>query len=182
MQLISAVKLHCKLFGFKKFIKTMSNKNISIHHSCRIGSDFVFNPAGKILFAKNVALFGKSIIVADENPDAILEIGEGTKINYNFYLNYTGGCSIGANCAIASNVSITSSSLYYKNSAVFSQAENENRRVVIKDNCWIGTGAIILPGVTIVSGTIIAAGAVVNKSIDVSGVYGGVPAKKIKDL
>lgn len=57
-----------------------------------------------------------------------------------------------------------------------------SKTVIIKKGCWIGMGSMILPGVTIAEGCIIAAGAVVTKSTDPNGLYGGNPAKRIKDL
>ena len=54
--------------------------------------------------------------------------------------------------------------------------------VNIKDHVWIGSGAIILPGVTIGEGAIVAAGAVVTKDVEEKTVVGGIPAKKIKDI
>lgn len=50
----------------------------------------------------------------------------------------------------------------------------------IRDNCWIATGAIILPGVTIGEGAVVAAGAVVTKDVEPWTVVGGNPAKFIK--
>lgn len=52
--------------------------------------------------------------------------------------------------------------------------------VIIEDYVFIGPRSIILPGVTIKKGAIIAAGAVVNKDVDENMVVGGVPAKPIK--
>lgn len=52
--------------------------------------------------------------------------------------------------------------------------------VVIGDDCWIGDGAIILPGVHIGSHSIVGAGAVVTKSFPDFSVIGGVPAKCVK--
>jgi len=49
--------------------------------------------------------------------------------------------------------------------------------VVIKDDVWIGARAIILKGVTISEGSIVAAGSVVTKSVPPFSVVGGVPAK-----
>jgi acetyltransferase-like isoleucine patch superfamily enzyme len=52
--------------------------------------------------------------------------------------------------------------------------------VVIKDNVWIGYGAVITKGVTIESGAIIGANAVVTKDVPANAIVGGVPAKIIK--
>ena len=53
--------------------------------------------------------------------------------------------------------------------------------VRIGDDVWVGYGAIILSGVQIGNGAIIAAGALVVKDVESYTIYGGVPAKKIKD-
>ncbi|MEI6346982.1 MAG: acyltransferase [Bacteroidota bacterium] len=52
--------------------------------------------------------------------------------------------------------------------------------VVIKKNAWIAVGVIILPGVTIGEGAIVASGSVVNKDVPANTLVGGVPAKVIK--
>jgi len=51
--------------------------------------------------------------------------------------------------------------------------------VVIKDNVFIGHGAIVLPGVTIGCNVIVAAGCVVSKDVQDGVIVGGVPAKVI---
>lgn len=50
----------------------------------------------------------------------------------------------------------------------------------IGHHCWIGTGAIILQGVSVGDGAVIAAGAVVTKDVPSNEVWGGVPAKFIR--
>ncbi len=54
-------------------------------------------------------------------------------------------------------------------------------RIEVKDHVWIGANATILQGVTIGEGAIIAAGSVVNKDVPAYQIYGGVPAKFIKE-
>lgn len=54
--------------------------------------------------------------------------------------------------------------------------------VVIGNDVWIGGNCTILPGVTIGSNVVVAAGAVVTKDIPDNCLVAGVPAKKIKDL
>lgn len=54
-------------------------------------------------------------------------------------------------------------------------------KITVKDNVWIGANCLILPGVIIGEGAIIAAGSVVNKDVPDYKIYGGIPAKEIKD-
>jgi maltose O-acetyltransferase len=54
--------------------------------------------------------------------------------------------------------------------------------ITIGNSVWIGMGAKILPGVTIGDNAVIAAGAVVNKSVAANTVVAGVPARLIKQL
>ena len=54
--------------------------------------------------------------------------------------------------------------------------------VVIQRNAWVTIGVIILPGVTIGEGAIVAAGAVVTEDVTPYTMVGGVPAKVIKKL
>ena len=52
--------------------------------------------------------------------------------------------------------------------------------VCVKKGAWIGTGAIILPGVTIGEYSVVAAGAVVTKNVPPYSMVAGVPAKVVK--
>lgn len=53
--------------------------------------------------------------------------------------------------------------------------------VQIADNVWVGTGAIILPGVSIGEGAVVAAGAVVTHAVAPYSVVGGCPAQVIRE-
>lgn len=55
------------------------------------------------------------------------------------------------------------------------------KSIYIGHHCWLGTGAIILQGVNIGDGAVVAAGAVVTKDIPPYEVWGGVPAKFIRE-
>lgn len=55
-----------------------------------------------------------------------------------------------------------------------------NPPIVIENDVWIGTNAIVLPGVTIQNGAIVGAGAVVTKDVPPYAIVGGVPAKIIR--
>ena len=56
----------------------------------------------------------------------------------------------------------------------------DDRDVVVSDDVWVGDRAIILHGVTIGRGAVVAAGAVVSKDVPPYAIVGGVPAKVIR--
>ena len=57
----------------------------------------------------------------------------------------------------------------------------QKKNIIIEDNVWIGANVKILGGVTIKTGSIVAAGAVVNTDTFENSIFGGVPAKFIKN-
>ncbi len=56
-----------------------------------------------------------------------------------------------------------------------------NETAIVEDDVWIGYGSIIMSGIRIKRGSIIAAGSVVTKDVEPYSIYGSVPAKKLKD-
>ena len=69
---------------------------------------------------------------------------------------------------------------FYGNNTV--GTAKDNGYPVIEDDVWIGAGAIVLPGVTVGRGSIVAAGAVVTADVPPFTLAGGVPAKTIKQI
>ena len=105
--------------------------------------------------------------------NAKLTIGSGY-CNYDTKIYCFNNITIGKNVAIAENVIIRDSDNHNIEGAVNSAP------IVIGDNVWIGMGAMILKGVTIGSGSIVAAGAVVTKDVAPNTIVAGVPAKEIR--
>lgn len=63
---------------------------------------------------------------------------------------------------------------------VHEKIPDNEKKVKIEDDVWIGTGSVILKGVTIKKGAIVAAGSVVINDVDEYSIVGGVPAKYLK--
>ena len=64
---------------------------------------------------------------------------------------------------------------------IWNSSRGYNGITIVEDDVWIGHSATIVGGITIGKGVVIAAGAVVTQDIPDCEIWGGVPAKKIKD-
>lgn len=110
----------------------------------------------------------------DKFPDIF--IGNNSVINRKCYLDGRGGIKIGNNVNISSEVLILTAT----HDAQDPKFPCIIKKVKIEDNCWIGSRSIIMPGVTINKGAVVAAGAVVTKDVPEFSIVGGIPAKFIK--
>jgi maltose O-acetyltransferase len=104
-----------------------------------------------------------------------LRIGPRSVINQRCRLDTRGGICIGSNVSISAEVCILTAD-HDLNSRTF---EGRQRPVVISDYVFIGTRAMILPGVTLGKGAAVAAGAVVTKDVEPFVIVAGVPARPI---
>lgn len=115
-----------------------------------------------------------------------LKIGDGCFVNRESHLDTTAGIYIGQNVRIATRVTIfTASHTIGGTEATRTSRTPETDLqlpVHIGDNVWIGTGAIILPGVTVGNGVVVGAGAVVRADCEANTLYAGVPARAIRKL
>ena len=113
---------------------------------------------------------------------ASLEIGDSTYIGELNNLRAFGGIRIGAKCLISQGVSIIGSnhSTTLGAAAMDQPSRTDKMGVVIEDDVWIGANSVILPGVTIGTGAIVAAGSVVTSSVAAHTIVARVPAKFLK--
>lgn len=96
-------------------------------------------------------------------------------INCNCKIRCFSSITIGDGCAISHEVTIMDADGHGIN------GKNEAMPVVIENNVWIGTRVIILKGVHIYEGAVIAAGAVVTHDIPARAVAAGVPARIVRE-
>jgi acetyltransferase-like isoleucine patch superfamily enzyme len=88
---------------------------------------------------------------------------------------------IGDDCLIAANVNFADINHETRMGYKINEQALNVQPIFIGNDVWIGVNAVILKGVTIGNGAIIAAGAVLNKSVGPNEIWGGVPARKIGD-
>jgi acetyltransferase-like isoleucine patch superfamily enzyme len=107
-----------------------------------------------------------------------LTIGRNTIINQHCLLDGRGGLVIGDNVNISSHVLLVAGKHDINDGQGFTGSIEP---ITVEDYAWLCTRATILAGVTIGRGAIVAAGAVVTKSVAPYTVVAGIPASRIAD-
>lgn len=117
---------------------------------------------------KNVKSYGRFSVINIPN----LTIGDNTTINEGVHINCRSIVEIGNNVHISTNVQIHTGKLIMDQ---FPRVHTKEP-IIIKDDVWIASSAVILAGVTIGEKSIVAAGSIVTKDIPPNSLAMGVPA------
>lgn len=112
---------------------------------------------------------------------ANLRVGRGSYMNRRVSVEAVAPVTIGDGCHLGPEVMVLTSHHPVDGSGSWTYGA-EGRGVTIGDKVWIGARAVVLPGAVIESEVIIAAGAVVTGRCESYGVYGGVPARRLKSF
>lgn len=164
----------CSLDSMSVFVADQANSsdNIVIGDNCCIrGQIVLYKSTSKVILGNNVYI----------GPGTILECVD--EIRFGNDILISSNCSIidtnshSLHSAERMNDTIDwQKGLKYKDWSVV-----DTKKVLIEDKSWVGLRSIIMKGVTLKEGTIVASGSVVTKSTDAYTIVGGNPAKKIKE-
>ena len=142
----------------------------------------IYNTTARLVMKKDsiIEMNGKFVSYSGTNitveENAILRLGE-SFINKNSSINCFKEIDIGNDCVISENVIIRDSD----NHKLIRDEYEKEKKILIEDHVWIGINAVILKGVHIGKGAVIAAGSVVTKDVPENCLVGGVPARIIKE-
>ncbi len=156
------------LYVFAKHLPE-SSKCLGISKAVRsFSARLIVNSCGRKINIEKGAVFASNI-----------SIGNYSGIGINCRIS--GKCFIGNNVMMAPGVTIAPPNHIYERTDIpmNEQGMKKNKSVVIEDDVWICTNAIILDGIHIGEGAIVAAGAVVTKDVHPFSIVGGVPARVI---
>ena len=134
----------------------------------------------------NRVTIGKYAIIRPSNIyggpiGAGLTMGDNSNIGPYNYIGCSGKITIGNNVMLAPRVSIYAENHVFDHPDVLIRDQGvEKKEVIIENDCWIAANSILLAGVTIGKGSVVAAGSVVTENVPPYSVVGGVPAKLIK--
>jgi maltose O-acetyltransferase len=153
---------------FYNYLETMAMKEKDLEYR----SKFDIHPTARFGYLPHIIFKGDISLGAHSyfNSGRIAS-GRGSKV------------IIGEWCAIGHNVNIHA----ITHDPLHATGPEDSREanigdVFIEDHVWIGSNTLILPGVRIGKGSVVAANAVVTKDVPARSVVGGVPAKIIKHL
>ncbi|MGC6768085.1 chorismate mutase [Enterococcus sp. LJL128] len=127
---------------------------------------------------------GTSVYV---EPSISFDYGFNIHVGKNFYVNFNSifldicPIRIGDNCMFGPNVQLYTAS-HPLNPGKRNSGLEFGKPITIGDNVWLGGGVVIVPGVELGNNVVVAAGAVVTKSVPDNCVVGGNPAKIIKRI
>lgn len=154
--------------------RIQSGKNVRIRENCILSSHIFFDD--NVIINENCVFMGN------------IKIGKFTVINKNTEL--IGNIEIGNYTSIARNVVLqginhpmqypSTSRPLYKELIKKELPKESKGPIIVGNDVWIATKAIILSGVTIGDGAVVGAGAIVTKNVEPFSVVAGNPAKHIK--
>lgn len=115
-------------------------------------------------------------------PGPSIKIGDNVFIGATVEFNIRKGIVIGNDCLIASGCRFIDHDHDTKRDALMRQQTGPEKEILIANNVWIGCNVVVLKGVCIGEGAVVAAGSVVTKNIESYTISAGVPARFIKNI
>jgi acetyltransferase-like isoleucine patch superfamily enzyme len=164
------LKMLVRGFLFKINCKVSGAKFLRVAKGVRIAK----NKGSNIFIGEKVLLYHEVAFYLDSS-EASISIGDQTYINRRTEIKCQNKVTIGRACAISWDVVIMDTDYHSIN------GKSTTSPVHIGDNVWIGCKSIILKGVCIGDGAIIAAGSVVTKDVPPNTLVGGNPAKLLNE-
>lgn len=108
-----------------------------------------------------------------------ITLGKNVFINSGCYFQDQGGITVEDGALIGHNVKLATLNHDFR---VSDRASMHPKPIHIGKNVWICDGAVIVPGITVGDGAVVAAGAVVIEDVPPYTIVGGVPAAVIREL
>jgi acetyltransferase-like isoleucine patch superfamily enzyme len=149
-----------------------------------LGSNVSVTPGSNLNLGSNLFIGPRCIFEISVNPSASVSIGSDTWITHDCHICSYNRIEIGSDVLIGEFVSIRDTTHTFGDTTVPMKSQPDVRgEIVIEDDVWIGRGCLIqgkAGGVIIGRGAIIAANSVVSQSVPSMEIWGGAPARFIK--
>lgn len=178
----ASFKLQARYDGFRSFLQRvfLNLRGASIHHSTSLDRTRVTWPH-KIRIGQNCVLEERACLKFDGPymPGIAIWIGDHVFIGRGVEFNIQYGVEIGDNCLIASGCFFIDHDHGMKRGRVMKDQPCPGAKIVVGNDVWIGANVVVLQGVKIGDGAVIAAGAVLRNDVQPNEIWGGVPARRL---
>lgn len=177
-----------QLIFFGRNVQLFNARNMQFGKWVQLEDNVYLSALGKkpLQFGNNVKIGAYSRVITSTSFNDVgqgIIIGDNVGLGEFAYLGGAGGLEIGADCIIGQYLSCHPENHNYADLSQLIRLQGTTRQgIKIGKNCWIGSKVTILDGVTIGDNCVIAAGAVVTKSMPNNVIIGGVPAKVLKEI
>lgn len=151
-RVVKGLRRRLRGFYYSRVLKSMGTGS-------QICGGVLIAGAQNVSFGDRVSVNDRVIIQSCEGAE--VTVGNHVTLSYGVQL-ITGGLIIGDDGAV--------------------HGHHEAKPITLADSAWIGAGAIILPGITVGRGAIVAAGSVVTQDVEPFTLVGGAPAKLIRRI
>jgi acetyltransferase-like isoleucine patch superfamily enzyme len=116
-----------------------------------------------------------------QNLGVGVSIGDNSAVGAYSFIGGQGGIVIGSNVIMGPRVNLHSENHSYQSTSTLIRLQDVTRQgIILEDDCWIGAGSVILDGVHIGRGCVVAAGSVVTKDVPAYSIIAGSPAHILK--
>jgi maltose O-acetyltransferase len=178
-KVITVLQSEFAQFNFRLWLARMFLAPIPIYVASRLRTQ-VFRMAG-FKFGSGTLILGTPVLTGMGTIQDHLVMGRDSILSWGCYLDLQGTITIGDRVGISPQVTIVTSShnIGHPHNRV---GELTAPPVNIEDGVWLGARCIIMPGVTVHQGAVVAAGAVVTKDVPANTIVGGVPARVIRKI
>jgi len=154
------------------------NRQLKLSRGARIDPRAFIARGGPVEIGEDCIIRAGSMLLPSGGN---IKIGARTSLNQYVVMNGMGGIRIGNDVMVASFCSMYASNHNFEriDVPIRSQGVSSKGGIVIEDDVWLATHSVVLDGVTIGHGSIVAAGAVVHRDVEPYSIVGGIPAKII---
>ncbi len=164
----------------RRFSHFGAGASIAFPPGCLFGEPWISIGSGTLV-GSQVTMTAGLLPGLDLGSDVVLRIGRGCVVGRGSHLVAHESVTVGDQVFIAPHVYITDQNHQYTDPRLpIGSQPPSNRPVSIGDGCWIGTGAVILPGARLGRNVAVAAGAVVRGEFPDHCLIGGVPARVLR--
>lgn len=144
----------------------------------RVGPGCSLQGPGSVVFGDRVHL-ERNVFLKCVSDVAVLTVGRRVFIGNGVEFDLSMACFVGDDVLIAPGVFVTDHHHRIHGPGLVAELGVEEAPVRIEEGAWLGARCVVLKGVRIGEGAVVAAGAVVTRSVEDREIVGGVPARRI---